>query len=267
MELRNINLTPTMKCNLRCELCGVLVPHYEYRPQMTAEECAESLNLLFQVVDRVERFQITGGEPFLHPELDKILKICFRHESRFGELWLFSNCAVPIRQNVLEMLLPYKNKVLVHCSDYGVRPEVATRNIDALEKMSIPYRHLKYYGDGQYFDGWVDNGDFVAHHRTSEENKRIFSGCSHYKRGGSWYLRNGQLHWCGRSIRGMELGKIPDGGQDYLDLFEDIPISEKKKRLKRVMERDCITACDYCNGDYGTDASEKRFPAGKQMEK
>lgn len=267
MKLANVNLTPTMQCNLRCELCGVLVPHYAYRPQMDIEECERTLDILFQMVDRVGRFQITGGEPLMHPRIDEILQLCFLYEDKFDELWLFSNCAVPFRENVVKVLFLHKDKTLVHCSDYGVKPGIAKENIDMLKEKNVAYRYLKYYGEGQYWDGWVDNGDFVAHHRTSEENKKIFQSCPHYQRGGSWYLRHGQLHWCGRSIRGVELGRIYDANEDYLDLFEDISIIEKKEKLVKLQQADQIIACDYCNGYYGTEEAALRHHAGKQMKK
>ena len=34
MFVENINFTPTMRCNLKCKLCGVMVPHYDYRPHI-----------------------------------------------------------------------------------------------------------------------------------------------------------------------------------------------------------------------------------------
>ena len=266
MKLQNLNLTPTMCCNLKCRLCGVLVPQYEYRPQMSVEECAKTLEIMFSLADRVGRLQITGGEPLLHPQLDRLLELCFQYTLQFDGLWFFSNCAVPFRETVLNVLQKHRNKVVVHCSDYGVQPDVSAQNIKLLEAAGIPYKYLKYYGEEQYCDGWVDNGDFVPHHRTQAENEIIFSTCSHVCRGGSWYVRGGQLHWCGRSIRGTELGKIPLCQEDYLDLFEDIPLEEKKKKLERLMGVRTITACDYCNGYYGTQDTAKRFPAGEQIE-
>ena len=38
----------------------------EYRPQMSVEECAKTLEIMFSLADRVGRLQITGGEPLLH---------------------------------------------------------------------------------------------------------------------------------------------------------------------------------------------------------
>ena len=266
MRLGNVNLTPTMKCNLKCRLCGVLVPQYDYRPQMSAEEFEATLKSLFEVVDYVERLQITGGEPLLHPELDRFLKHCFEYKDYFCELWLFSNSAVPIREGVLSVLREYREKVVVHCSDYGIRPDVSAQNLELLEQAGIPYRYLKYYGKDQYCDGWVDNGDFVPHNRSKEENEAVFTACAHVCRGGSWYIRHGQMHWCGRSVRGTELGKVPLYPEDYLDLFEQsTSIVEKQEKLRKLMKVKTITACDYCNGYYGTEDAKKRHPAGEQM--
>lgn len=267
MFVENINFTPTMRCNLKCKLCGVMVPHYDYRPHMCEEEWKKTLKKLFEVVDNVRRFQVTGGEPLVHANLDEIIKEIFRYESQFEEFWIFSNCAVPIRDNVLEVLKMHKDKVMVHCSDYGTRPEVSEKNVRLLEENDIPHRYLKYYGENQYFDGWVDNGDFVAHNRSIEENTNIFKNCAHTCRGGSWYVRGGQIHWCGRSIRGTELGMIPCIEDDYLNLFDETKTIEEKKQLFEVLkQRTVITACDYCNGYYGTEDTSKRYPAGEQME-
>lgn len=264
--LPSVNLTPTMRCNLRCALCGVLVPQYEYRPQVSVEEFSQTLEALFSVVDRVGRLQITGGEPLLHPQLGTMLELCFQYKDRFEELWFFSNCAAPFRPEILEILLSHKDQVIVHCSDYGVRPEVSEQNLCALKGAEIPYKYLKYYGDSQYCDGWVDNGDFVSHHRTIEENEAVFAGCSHVCRGGSWYIRHGQMHWCGRSVRGTELKKVPLRREDYLDLMDPETTAEiKREQLKALMQVRCIAACDYCGGLYGTEDPEKRLPAGEQL--
>lgn len=267
MRLDNVNLTPTMRCNLKCALCGVLVPQYEYRPHMTVEEFSQTLQALFSVVDHVGRMQITGGEPLLHPDLAAMLAECFRNRERFDELWLFSNCAVPFRRDVVEILGAYKERVTVHCSDYGVRPEVSAQNLRLLEEAGIPCKYLKYYGEDQYCDGWVDNGDFVPRHRPQAENEAVFAACAHVCRGGSWYIRHGQMHWCGRSLRGTELGKIPLRQEDYVDLLnQEMTVEEKRRQLEALMHVRSITACDYCGGLYGTENAAERRPAGEQLE-
>lgn len=266
IQLSRINFTPTMRCNLKCKLCGVLVPHYECKPHMSDEEFKETLDRVFQVVDYVQQIQFTGGEPLLHLSLEMYIEECFQYQEQFDELWIFSNCAVPIRTTMMETIIRHRDRIVIHCSDYGVRPEIAEKNIKLLQENNVNYKYLKYYGDSQYCDGWVDNGDFIAHNRTDKENKEIFANCNQVKSGGFWYVRNGQMHWCGRSIRGTEVGRIPLKEKDYLDLFEDISIEEKRDKFLELINTDMILACDYCNGNYGTTDKSKRVPAGEQME-
>jgi len=233
---------------------------------MTVQEFSQTLEALFSIVDRVGRLQIAGGEPAVRPGLALMLADCFRYGNRFQELWIFSNCAVPFREDVLTILEGHRDRVTVHCSDYGVRPEVSARNIQLLEGTGIRHKYLKYYGEAQYCDGWVDNGDFVPRHRSQAENEAVFAACSHVCRGGSWYIRHGQMHWCGRSVRGTELGKVPLRKEDYVDILDpETTVEEKRRQLEALMAVRSITACDYCGGLYGTEDTAQRRPAGEQM--
>ena len=264
IQLGMINLTPTMKCNLKCKLCGVMVPHYEHCPQMTTEEFEKTLDAIFAFVDHVRKLQITGGEPFLYAKLAEAVEYCFNYRDRFDKMWIFTNGTVPISAGLQDALRKYKDKILVHISDYGVRREVTEKVVETLKDIGCEYRYLKYFGDQQYYDGWVDQGDFVCHNRNETDLENVFKTCPHVSRGGSWYVRNGQMHWCGRSIRGEELKKVPVPENEYVDIFAGT-VESRKEKLKKVMECAYITACNYCNGNYGTEQSEKRYPAGEQM--
>lgn len=260
-----VNFTPTMRCNLKCKLCGVLVPHYSYCPQMTVDEFEKSLEAMFQVVDYVRKLQITGGEPFMHPQLPELIKKCFQYEKQFDKVWILTNGTIPLKPELLEAISQHKDRILVHISDYGLKKENTEKLVRELQEIGCEYRYLKYYGEQQYFDGWVDQGDFVSHGREKKELRQIFKECPHVCRGGSWYIRNGQVHWCGRAIRGMELQKIPLKDTEYLDLFEGTR-EEKREKFVKLMQLEFITACDYCNGNYGTSQLGKRYPAGEQIE-
>lgn len=264
INLPMVNLTPTMRCNLKCKLCGVLVPQYDKRPQMTTEEFSRTLKSVFEIADHVDKLQITGGEPLLHPQLSDMLKECFLYSDQFETLWLFTNCAVPLSDQVAEVLGNFKDKILVHASDYGVKPEVSGQLTESLKRIGVEFRYLKYFGEDQYSHGWVDQGDFEFHDRSESQLKSVFSQCSHVVRGGSWYVRNGQIHWCGRSVRGMEVGKIPCCEEDYVNIFEG-SASERKEKFRRLLQASCISACNYCNGLYGTEDVSKRLSAGEQM--
>jgi len=231
---------------------------------MTLEDFSETLKAVFEIADHVGKLQITGGEPLLHIDLPQMVELCFEYAAQFDTLWILTNCAVPIKPQLIEVLRKNKDRVFVHASDYGVKPDISLELQKAFQDSDIPYKYLKYFGDEQYFDGWVDQGDFVHQGRTEMELKQVFSKCSHVKRGGSWYVRGGQMHWCGRSIRGIEVGKIPARAEDFLNIFSGT-VQERKEKLHRLMQVEHILACDYCNGYYGTKDIEKRVPAGEQI--
>lgn len=264
LYLPMINLTPTMRCNLKCKLCGVLVPHYKYRPEMSITELEKTLKGVFEIVDKVGNLQITGGEPLLHPCLPEVIETCFKYTEQFEKLWIFTNASVRMTTRFIKVLEKHKGKILVHISDYGIKPDVSAELVLTLKEIGCEYKYLKYFGDNQYFDGWVDQGDFVPHNRSQDELINVFSKCPHVTRGGSWYVRNGQMHWCGRAIRAIELDKIPQQEEDYLDIFTGT-IEERRNKLIRLKQNKYILACDYCNGNYGADDINQRYPAGEQM--
>ena len=47
---------------------------------------------------------------------------------------------------------------------------------------------------------------------------------------------------------------------------ENTTIEQKKQLFEELQKRTVITACDYCNGYYGTTDVSKRYPAGEQMD-
>lgn len=262
--LKKVNLTPTMRCNLKCKLCGVRVPHYEYCPQMSVKDMKVTIDAVFEIVDYVEKLQITGGEPFMHPQLAEIISYCFTYQKQFGSLWIITNGTIPAKSEFLEVVRHYSGKIVFHVSDYGVRKGAAEDFVKSVEATGCECRYLKYFGEEQSYGGWVDQGDFICHNRDEEDLKHVFKTCSQVVSGGFWYVRHGQMHWCGRSVRGTEVGKVPLREEDYLDVFKGTK-EERREKLKKLMQRPYITACDYCNGDYGTCDSEKRFSAGEQM--
>ncbi len=264
IETERLIFTPTMQCNLKCKLCGLLVPHYEYRPTMTEEDYKSTISTVFQLVDHTWRLQITGGEPFLFPQLPEFISYCFEFQDQFDELWLLTNGTVPPTKELLSVLKEHSDKITLHVSDYGLRQEVTSALVEAVQELGCKCRYFKYYGEQQYWDGWVDQGDYVCHNRSEEELKEMFRTCPQASSGGFWHIRHGQMHWCGRSIRGTEVGKIPSTEEDYLDIYRGT-IEERRERLRNLMKREFVTSCNYCNGYYGTKESEKRYPAGEQM--
>lgn len=64
VELYHSGLTITQKCTLKCKLCAGYSPYYNPQPHYSINRLSEILRRYFSIVDYVEKFTITGGEPF-----------------------------------------------------------------------------------------------------------------------------------------------------------------------------------------------------------
>jgi hypothetical protein len=244
------------------------VPQNKPFPDMTLDEEQKILEAVFNVVDRVHTLHLSGGgEPFLHKDLPALIDAAFEYESRFERFMLFTNSTIPVSDDLLAALGRHKDKTLVHASDYGIHPERTAEIYKILNANGINTRVLKYYGEAQDFDGWVDFGDYKSRGRTKAELNTVFSNCAVTRdMHGNWRTRDGTLHWCSRSQRGLELGLLPMFNDDFVDLLDKNTTCEhKREQIRRIMGNQHLQACDWCSGDQGTGDHSKRYPAAVQL--
>lgn len=266
-QLNKFSLIILTRCNLRCKLCCEYVPQNKAFPDMTVEEAEQILMKLFSVVDRVNTIHLTGGgEPFLHPGLPELIETAMKFSDQFDRLMLFTNCTIPPSEKMLETLNRYREKILVQVSRYGVRPEQESRVLESLEGTRTRLKVEKYYGDDQSFGGWVDFGSWTAQNQQTNILEQRFQNCAVTRAMcGNWRTRDGKVHWCSRSQRGMELGLLPDHPEDYVDLFDETSAEEKRKKFDSIANGQYVLACDHCSGDQGTGDARKRYPAAEQL--
>lgn len=265
--LNKMSLVVTTRCNLKCRLCDEFIPQNKPFPDMTPAEEARILEALFQVVDHVNLLHLSGGgEPFLNSYLADMIHTAFHYGSRFDRLMVFTNSTIPVSDKLLDALTQHRDRIIVHASNYGLAPERSEALYQVLRDHGVNLRVVKYYGEAQDYGGWVDFGPWQARRRTEDELAGIFSNCGVTKAmNGNWRTRDGTVHWCQRSQRGMELGLLPDSPADYVDLFGKETREEKRKHFRTILSTRFLSACDHCSGEHGTDDPAKRFPAGQQM--
>ena len=268
-RLGKLSLVITTHCNLKCKLCCEYVPQNHAFPDMSVEEEEKILNAAFEVLDYVDTLHLTGGgEPFLHPRLPEMIETAMRYQQRFGRLMLFTNSTVPVRGALLDALRANSGKLLVQASQYGIFPEREQENAKILRDSGVACKFVKYYGDNQDFGGWVDFGPWECQHNSAEALKARFRNCAvNAAMHGNWRTRDGKVHWCSRSQRGMELGLIPDCPEDYVDLLDNSTSPEEKRdKFLAIAGKAYLSACDRCSGDQGTEDENLRHPAAEQME-
>lgn len=235
---------------------------------MTVDEETRILDAAFDVIDHVDTLHLTGGgEPFLHPKLVDLIEAAMKYSDRFDRLMLFTNCTMIPSEKLIETLTHYREKILVQISQYGLNVERERLITESFQNKSIPCKVVKYYGENQDFGGWVDFGPWEAQNKGEAELKNRFQNCAVTKAmHGNWRTRDGKVHWCSRSQRGMELGLIPDCPDDYVDLFGGSTKEEKQEKFSRIAQAGHLSACDRCSGEQGTDDESKRFTAAVQMQ-
>ena len=264
LHLARLAIVITTRCNLKCKLCSVGIPTQREPYNIELVDFNGAVDRIFEVVGTVDSLEFAGGEPLLHSDLPQMIKKYMEYKDRFGQWLLVTNGTMRISNDLVAVLREYKQYGVFHISDYNIYPEKTKLLTENLDKIGFKYRVDRYHGDDQYQGGWVDPGPIKPRGRNKETLADVFSNCGLVKNGGCWRLHKGKIHLCTRSCRCIDEGfDFPD---DYLDLFDvNTGAWEKAEKLRKILSGPYLEACDYCNGDLGTQDKSKRFPAAEQV--
>lgn len=237
-------------CNLKCKHCLAYIPYYEKKWIMPYEEAAHILGKYFEVVDSVNTFTVTGGEPLLNKDTAKILNEVIKYSKQINKSIDFvTNATIPIPVDVLYFFEANKERARIVLSDYG--PTLSTKldeNEKELIRRGITYRISKFYGDDLYYNGWIDFSDHSLKWKTIEERDANASKCIHGA-GKYFVINDGCIHRCSRSYWRIKNGIIPAVEGEYLPLMdENMSIERKKEILDGMMRQVSVTSCAHCVG-------------------
>lgn len=268
IKLRRCVLNITARCNLKCKLCVMGAPYYDVPPHYSYDIIAKSIDRIFDLVDTSQWIEFSGGEPFLHEDLHRMIPKAMEYSDRFETLQILTNGSMMPSKAIQEQLILHKDKIMIMISHYG---EHLSRKVDEItdfcETHHIELDVKKYFGNQQHFDGWVDYGGFEKRNHNEETLCSLFKNCGSTKMEGCFTTHGGQMHWCVPSARGMKLlGEIPDCKDDYIDLFDEtLTTEQQKQKFKTLQNTKYISACNHCDGFHGTSDKSKRYPAAEQL--
>jgi len=126
----------TLKCNYNCDYCGLLRPIKEITDEKILEDFIIKLN---QKYPEVELF-LFGGEPFLHPKIEFIIKKLQELNQPFMIQSNLSNTSTKVLKSI--NVKPFKLCVSVHVAQTSLKDIV--KNIVDIKPTEI---HLMYTED------------------------------------------------------------------------------------------------------------------------
>ena len=247
-----IQFVVTERCSLRCRDCISLMQYYEKPENVHIDDYVCSFDRLISIVDNVSELRILGGEPYMNPDVYKVIDR-YADSKKIATISVYTNGTIV--PNELNLRALEKDKVILHISNYNHNEESVNKLIQEIKKYNINYFVRSY-------DAWNECGNLECREYSVDKMKKMFSKC--FERGCYSFFR-GQLHVCPRSAHAMYLKAMPDVKDDYVDLMDkDIPDEELKKQLMNLSQKTYIEACNYCKGpDYST----PNIPAAIQIDK
>lgn len=217
--LRYVELHLVDFCNLNCKGCTHFsnICKNSSEAIVNVESLKKQLEQLKKLVD-VSVIRLMGGEPLLHPELDKILPIVRRIFPK-ARIFLVTNALLLTKLNKSVLKIIRDNDIFINISLYEPTVEKYMDIKKFLDSNSIIY----FWGNGEKE---IDEQQIIRnfHKCLSTKANNIVNSVDCYNKY-CWFLRNGKISKCGYPLLIHILNSefsvdfhISD--QDMIDIFE-----------------------------------------------
>lgn len=262
LEARRLAMILTFRCTLKCKLCCNCIPMYDNPPLIDIADLKADMKRVFELFDRVEWLQFVGGEPFIHPQFAELLRETRKYENRFDKIVIMTNATIPLKEEIIEEMRYYGSRCIISLSDYGELSRQSEQYLEIFEKNGIICKYKKYYGDMQYYGGWIDEGGFIHRHYDEAELENVYQNCSQHNLK-NMHMYKGKIYACTRSLNADDLGIVPAGENEYVDVYDTMTSDEDKRRVLSGLCNTRLNCCNYCVGKNAENLD--RHPAAEQM--
>lgn len=264
IHIHQCALIISLRCTLKCKLCLVFAPYYDNPKDYRLEEVNKSVDIFFSLIDSCGTLNIQGGEPLLHKHLPEIIARIVAYKQQIGKILLTTNGTLLPSVHLIETLRENRGCLQVNISDYGPKlskkvPEL----VEILKNADIPYRIINYNSGDIHFGGWLDFTDHTYKHHTEEALIDNAKDCG-YRQGGNLAIRLGELYFCYRVARRVELGVIPKNDLSCINMYGSKSVDEKRQNIRDIVNAPYTPACAYC---VGKRSDAKHYPPAIQLTK
>lgn len=243
--LNVFSLSVTDKCSLRCKDCALLFPYLKEKRDRELQEIKKDLDILFRNVDYISFFEIIGGEPFLYPELDEVIRyIGEYYGEKVGKLVVTTNATIIPKENILDVLKEYN--VEVGISDY--------KKIESLHKNTYRLKSILEKKAVQYLVNselvWVDFGlKDRSINKSAVDAEETMHTCGIE----CITLRDGKLYYCFAAYMAEKIFYCDKEGVNsgVIDLLrENVSSKVIMEWSLGYTDLGYLEMCKHCNGQY-----------------
>jgi hypothetical protein len=225
----------TDHCNLNCAGCSHFSPiaHEHY---LNCETFEQDCNRLYELTHgKIERMHLVGGEPLMHPELNKVLVIAGKYFNG-GLIELITNGILLLKQPREFWEICRENKITIIITKYPIR----------LDNEKIKELTTSHGIDLEYWGGEEKTFHLIPLDIKGEQNSdESFIKCG--SKNLCIQLKEGKLYTCHtvayiekfNEFFGMNLTPSEN---DYIDIYKARNTKELLKFLSKA-----ISFCRYCN--------------------
>ncbi len=226
--LPRIVVEMTTYCTLKCSGCNNLMPLYKKAHHLEADDIVKNFDRLLELTDHIMIVELIGGEPFIYPDLDKVLGHVLETD-KVDIIEITTNGTIVPKEGLINLMR--NPKVIVRISKYSASNKL-DQLVDILSDNNIRYQIMEELV-------WTDSGEPISNGKSVAElqNNYIKCGPARFCR----TLFGDKLFCCARAASLYDLDMCKE------DTFVSLTGEDAREELKKAIYKDYSIACDYCN--------------------
>lgn len=249
LHMFSITLVINQRCSLKCKCCTSYMNEYPLteRKDVPLERICDDIDKFFAAMDSIGTVTVMGGEPFMHPDLSKIIRKLLTKKN-FGLVSIATSGTYPIKPEQLKGLEDKRVNVSFSNYEHAItekQKEMMYRNIEMIKNAGISYTV------GVTIPEWSVPSTLYDLGNTEEQMIAKKAKCVQPPR--CMQVKNGKLHPCDFGTAVYSL-KIAEHESDYVDVEHAGSTEELKEQIRRFIDQPYYRVCGYCKGMQGLTA-------------
>lgn len=241
LHMFSITLIINQRCSLGCKCCTSYMNEYplKERVDMPTKRILKDIDQFFDAMDSIGTVTVMGGEPFMHPDLSKIIQKLLTKEN-FGLVSIATSGTYPIKPEQLEGLKNDRVNVSFSNYEHAIKEnqkKMMYKNIEMIKNAGISYTV------GVTIPEWAVPSTLYDLNNSEEQMIAKKKQCVQPPR--CMQVKNGKLHPCdfGTALYSLNLGRYE---MDYVDIENTPDIQELREKIRAFIEQPYYRTCGHC---------------------